>query len=255
MWASGSETSGDNIHKKGLMEKAQQGHIDVVKQLLQYGAQPDLRDKDGITAIMYASFHGHAGAVEILLNAGHSLTHSLTHSPTHSLTHSLTHSGSDASYRNKDGKTALQLAVNAGYIEAANTIKRGPTIMTLDIPELLYVPTCGWLLSVLRAPKGTGIFYHTKKYYRHDSDELGSGQMGYNIANACRVLTKHGLDDSLHDLITLLKYAAVEEVVDRLGISTYAAKVRAKGQLQLLLDRFNAHYSGTNATVEVDVSV
>ena len=229
MWASGSETSGDNIHKKGLMEKAQQGHIDVVKQLLQYGAQPDLRDKDGITAIMYASFHGHAGALEILLNAG-----------------------SDASYRNKDGKTALQLAVNAGYIEAANTIKKGPTIMSLDIPELLYVPTCGWLLSVLRAPKGTGIFYHTKKYYRHDSDELGSSQIGYSIANTCRILSKHGLDDSLHDLLTLLKYTAVDDIVDHLGINMYAAKVRAKGQLQQLLDRFNVYY---NATVEVDVTV
>lgn len=226
MWATGSETSGDNIHKKGLMEKAQQGHIDVVKQLLQYGAQPDLRDKDGITAVMYASFHGHAGALEVLLNAG-----------------------SDASYRNKDGKTALQLAVNAGFIDAANAIKRGPTIMSLDIPELAYVPTCGWLLSVLRAPKGTGIFYHTKKQYRHDSDEI----IGiYNIANSCRILTKHGLDDSLHDLIALLKYTAIDDVVDHLGITIYAAKVRAKGQLQQLLDRFNAYY---NATVEVTIDV
>ncbi len=48
MWASGSETSNDE-HKKGLLEKATKGHIDVVLKLLHYGAQPDMQDKDGIT--------------------------------------------------------------------------------------------------------------------------------------------------------------------------------------------------------------
>ena len=41
---------GNEDHQKGLLEKATKGHIDVVRLLLKYGAQPDMRDKDGITA-------------------------------------------------------------------------------------------------------------------------------------------------------------------------------------------------------------
>ena len=29
-----------------------------------------MRDRDGITSLMYACYHGHAGAVSVLLNAG-----------------------------------------------------------------------------------------------------------------------------------------------------------------------------------------
>jgi ankyrin repeat protein len=56
MWAAGSETSGDTEHKKGLLEKANKGDTlaDVVSLLLAYRASIDSRDKDGITAIMYA---------------------------------------------------------------------------------------------------------------------------------------------------------------------------------------------------------
>ena len=41
---------GNEDHQKGLLEKATKGHIEVVRLLLKYGAQPDARDKDGITA-------------------------------------------------------------------------------------------------------------------------------------------------------------------------------------------------------------
>lgn len=71
MWASGSEVKkGNGDHQKGLFEKAEKGHIDVIRLLLKYGAQPDMRDRDGITAIMYACFHGHSGAVKAFLNEG-----------------------------------------------------------------------------------------------------------------------------------------------------------------------------------------
>ena len=41
---------GNEDHQRGLLEKATKGHIDVVRLLLKYGAQPDMKDKDGITA-------------------------------------------------------------------------------------------------------------------------------------------------------------------------------------------------------------
>jgi ankyrin repeat protein len=105
MWASGSEAE-DEKHKKGLMEKATKGQVEVVEALLRYGAKIDLRDKDGITALMYASYHGHSGAVEVLLNWG-----------------------ADADIRNNVKKTALHLARNAGLNETASAIIEGPTIM------------------------------------------------------------------------------------------------------------------------------
>lgn len=72
MWASGSDTSEDSEHKKGLLEKANKGDTlaKVVELLLAFGALIDARDKDGITAIMYASYHGHTDVVKFLVKSG-----------------------------------------------------------------------------------------------------------------------------------------------------------------------------------------
>lgn len=117
MWASGSEASDENDHKKGLLEKATKGHIKVVQLLLKYNSRPDMRDKDGITAIMFAAYHGHTGAVKVLLNAG-----------------------ANADFMNKAGKTALQLARNSGHHDAANAIMEGPTFMVMKY--LVYYFSC-----------------------------------------------------------------------------------------------------------------
>ena len=105
MWAAGSEAAGDDSHRKGLLESPTKGHVEVIKLLLRYGADVDMRDKDGITAIMFASFHGHLGAVQVLLSAG-----------------------ADADYTNKEGRNALQLARSAGHIDIAEVIEVGPTV-------------------------------------------------------------------------------------------------------------------------------
>lgn len=135
MWASGSEVA-DGSHKKGLLEKAQAGHAEVVKKLLIYGANPDKRDKDGITAIMYAAYQGHYDVLLVLLQWG-----------------------ADADIKSNAGKTALQLARNAGFIQSIEVIRQGPNILQLPMSsDLLAMSTCGWLLSVLRAPRGTGVY-------------------------------------------------------------------------------------------------
>lgn len=106
MWASGSEATGNDDHKKGLLEKALKGHVQIVNLLLKHGAKPDMRDKDNINAIMFASFNGHASVVKVLLNAG-----------------------ADANYVNKDNKTALMLARASGHSQVVETISLGPTIL------------------------------------------------------------------------------------------------------------------------------
>jgi ankyrin repeat protein len=55
---------------------------------------------------MYASFHGHARAVKVLLNAG-----------------------ADADFCNSAGLTAVQLARKEGFEDAANAILEGPNIL------------------------------------------------------------------------------------------------------------------------------
>ena len=50
----GSEAS-DTSHQRGLMEKGMKGNMDVVQLLLKYGAKIDMRDKDGITPLMYVT--------------------------------------------------------------------------------------------------------------------------------------------------------------------------------------------------------
>ena len=84
--------------------------------LLEYGAQPDSHDEDGITAVMYACYHGHSGAVEVLLNWG-----------------------ADVSRRNKAGQNSYQLAVNAGFDETARMILHGPTILVSIILYVYYI--------------------------------------------------------------------------------------------------------------------
>lgn len=116
MWAAGSEAAGDDKHKKGLLESANKGHVEVVRLLLRYKAEPDMRDKDGITALMFACYHGHLGAVKALLNAG-----------------------SNADFRSKEKKTALQLAKSSGHYEIARVIEAGPTFMVRS--KLSYEPS------------------------------------------------------------------------------------------------------------------
>lgn len=237
MWAAGSEAR-DTKHQKGLMEKAMKGHVDVVRLLLRYGAQVDMRDTDGITALMYACFHGHAGAVSVLLNAG-----------------------ADADFQNKAGHTALHLALTSGFNAAAEAVKTGPTIMSLPIDDVLQIPTCGWVLSVLRAPRGTGIYTvpdplasgHSAESCDVDAQEYsgapasGKRHVGtpscsssiYSLSNACSVLNSIGLDDTLGDVLLIAHYSSVYEVIQMIFQNTnFAAHIRAKAQLYTLYNRW-----------------
>eukprot|EP01035_Chromulina_nebulosa_P021116 gene21116-27362_t len=219
MWASGSEASGADGYKKGLMEKPNKGNIDVVKKLLQYGGKPDLVDKDGITAIMYASFHGHSGAVEVLLNHG-----------------------ADASVKNKAGKTALQLAINTGFTDTAQIIINGPTILSLPIVDMMQVSTCGWILYVLREPYGIGVY----------PVDVTKAYTNFSLQNSCIPLIENGLNTYLGDLLYITSESSIDEVISHLQNPwpTFASKVRAKSQLTSLMKKFNLFLSGNGVNAE-----
>lgn len=204
-WASGSEASKDDNYKKGLMEKPTKGNAEVVKKLLQYGTNVDLRDNDGISPLMYASFHGHFGAVEALLNAG-----------------------ADASFRNKAGKSALHLAQDAGFNEIVELIMNGPTILSLAVNDILQVSTCGWILSVIRAPYGSGVY----------PNDVTNNRSDYSIDNMCYKLAESGLDTFLGDLLYLVSESSIDEILGQLNFPNFATRVRAKSQLIFLLKKY-----------------
>ena len=214
MWAAGSEAR-DQSHMRGMLEKPSKGSTDVVQLLLRYGALVDMRDRDGITPLMYACYHGHAGAASVLLNAG-----------------------ADADFKNKAGRTALQLALNSGFPEAAAAIHAGPTIMSAHIDSIVQVPTCGWLLSVLRAPMGTGIYPLSEPSAYHQASAIATSKtftVRPTIANSCRKLGESGLNYHLGDLLYIVNISSVREVVDHLGLEdNFAAMKRATHQLNIL---------------------
>ena len=49
---------------------AWRGHCDLLKVLFQHGANPEVKDEYGNTALMEASSHGHDKVVELLLQGG-----------------------------------------------------------------------------------------------------------------------------------------------------------------------------------------
>ena len=53
-------------HFSPLMHAAAEGNLDIVKILLEYGADPDLKDVDGDTAESFAGQKGHAAVVDYL---------------------------------------------------------------------------------------------------------------------------------------------------------------------------------------------
>ena len=83
------------------MEAARQGHIEVVRTLLESGADANSQDEFGWTALMDAAYQGHVEAVRILLEVG-----------------------ANADWRDKFGSTAL--------LEAARRSHAGVVKVLLD---------------------------------------------------------------------------------------------------------------------------
>lgn len=58
-----------------LMEAAQEGHLDLVRHLINCGANVNATTSSGDTALMYACENGHTDVAELLLQAGADLEH------------------------------------------------------------------------------------------------------------------------------------------------------------------------------------
>ena len=95
-----------NIRKKdgatALMYASQNGHSEVVQILLKGGADPNIQKKGEATALMYASQNGHSEVVQILLKGG-----------------------ADPNSRTENGVTSLMVASENGHSEVVQILLKG----------------------------------------------------------------------------------------------------------------------------------
>ena len=82
----------DNMGTTALIKASGNGHLDVVKLLLNNDADVNIQDNEGVTALMLASGKGYIGIVKLLLDMG-----------------------ADANIQNNNGDTALMLASQSGH--------------------------------------------------------------------------------------------------------------------------------------------
>jgi hypothetical protein len=106
------------------------------------------------------------------------------------------------------------LAYDGGHEHAAQIIAGGPKILDLPLVELYKVPTCGWLLSVLRS------------YSRHQFQYRPFGDDIYSVSRSCANLNTHGLDGNLEELLEVVAGSSPEIVVSKLGDLNFANSVR-----------------------------
>ena len=84
----------------GLLAAARTGHSGTVRDMIASGANVNVRDEHGNTALIEAARNGHDDVVRTLLA-----------------------SGADVNVKNDEGKTALMLALQGGHDETAQALR------------------------------------------------------------------------------------------------------------------------------------
>ena len=97
-----SEMASRRKHNAHLYGRDMPDHVDVVRLLLQYGADVDARDEEGSSALHYAAFKGVPSVARVLLEEGHA----------------------DHLLKDNQGTTALRKAVDNGEVAVARIIRK-----------------------------------------------------------------------------------------------------------------------------------
>ena len=86
--------------EKDLIRAAEDGRLDLVRNLLQAGASPDAKSDGDVTVLMWAAARGHVEVVTVLLE-----------------------SGADLSARTRKGRTAIDIATQEGHDHVAALLR------------------------------------------------------------------------------------------------------------------------------------
>jgi ankyrin repeat protein len=82
--------------EKGLIRAAEEGRLDLVRNLLQAGASPNAKSDGDFTVLMWAAARGHVEVVKVLLE-----------------------SGAEPNARTRKGRTAVEIAIQEGHDHVA----------------------------------------------------------------------------------------------------------------------------------------
>jgi ankyrin repeat protein len=94
------------------MRASDWGYLDIVKVLVENGADVNIQDKNGNTALIYTSYYGYLEIVQHLIDKGVDINH-----------------------QNKDGWAALQIAKKFNHIKLVNYLLNNKYYL-LKIKEL-----------------------------------------------------------------------------------------------------------------------
>jgi len=92
----------EKIKTRILMKAAKEGKTDILKALLDEGIDVNIKDNDGMTALMWAAYKCHLNAVELLLD-----------------------NDADVNEKNNEGMTVFNLAEGGIYSEIIEALKQG----------------------------------------------------------------------------------------------------------------------------------
>ncbi|KAF3293548.1 hypothetical protein TWF132_004516 [Orbilia oligospora] len=139
----------DNIGRTAVLFAAKEGYEDIVRVLIESGANPEAKNHYGEAAILLAVREGHESIVRILIGIGVNLEVKNDYDETplfiaaqtgykaeggyEDVVELLIKSGASVEDKDKDGKTALMAAVGRGYeIIAELLIKSGASVEDKD---------------------------------------------------------------------------------------------------------------------------
>ena len=132
---SGADINLQGVDYKGsapLNRAAYRGHLEIVKLLLDRGADTAVFDEDGDTPLMNAIYDGHIEVARILLDRGadHAIANKHGYAPLSSAAYwghleivkLLLDRGADTAVVDEDGNTPLMYAIDDGHIEVARIL-------------------------------------------------------------------------------------------------------------------------------------
>lgn len=117
------------ISDQQFLDLCKRGDANAVMKALNTGSSANTKDKEGRSALMYASAYGNVETVNALIRAGADVTHyggaSIIHAAAHGksdIIEVLIQAGADVNTKNSSGTTALMLSSREGHVASVTVL-------------------------------------------------------------------------------------------------------------------------------------